>query len=96
MDKLPGFDLSTPEYIFLNIAALVLSSKRDNYQMHRIARLRSAARKISMNLTGEYFNSEEIYPSEKIETKVKLTFDVDKADLDGKVKKVVGEAVRSV
>ena len=93
MDKLPDFDLSTPEYIFLNIGSLVMSSKRDNYQIHSIARLRSDARKISLDVTGEYFNSEEIYTTgqlDKIETEVKLTLDVDKADLDGKVKKVMG------
>ena len=66
-----------------------MSSKRDNYQIHSIARLRSEARKISLDVTGEYFNSEGIHISDKIETEVKLTLDVDKAELEGKVKKVM-------
>ena len=63
-----------------------------NYQIHRRVQVSSAARKIALDLTGESFNSLNIYTIGKqdtIETEVKLTFDVDKADLIGKLKKVM-------
>ena len=112
MDKLPDFDLSTPEDGVINLSALVMSTKRDDedeedeeededifvklpttdYQIQSRVQLSSAARKISLDMTGEYFNALNIYTIGKqdtIETEVKLTFDVDKADLNGKLKKVM-------
>ena len=112
IDKLPDFDLSTPEDGVINLSALVMSTKRDDedeedeeededifvklpttdYQIQSRVQLSSAARKISLDMTGEYFNALNIYTIGKqdtIETEVKLTFDVDKADLIGKLKKVM-------
>ena len=50
----------------------------------------SAARKVSLDLTGDsVFSSEALATYSPIATEVKLSFDVDKADLVGKLKKVM-------
>merc|ERR1712212_325042 len=90
LNKLPDLDLSTPEEGQLDVAVHGVSSKWGDYRINRKVEFSSAARKISLDLTGDsVFASEALAAYSPIATEVKLTFDVDKADLDGKVKKVV-------
>merc|ERR1719209_2762979 len=90
LNKLPDLDLSTPEEGQLDVAVHGVSSKWGDYRINRKVEFSSAARKISLDLTGDsVFASEALAAYSPIATEVKLTFDLDKADLDGKVKKVV-------
>ena len=51
----------------------------------------SEARRISLNVTGDTtFDSGVLATYSPIKTEVKLTLDVDKAELSGKVKKSLG------
>jgi len=90
LNKLPDLDLSTPEDGQLNLAVQGVSSKWGDYRINRKVEFSSAARKISLDLTGDsVFSSEALAAYSPIATEVKLALDVDKVDLDGKVKKVI-------
>jgi hypothetical protein len=90
MSKIPDLDLSTPEDGRLNLAVQGQSSKWGDFRINRKVEFSSAARKINLDLTGDsVFSSEALATYSPIATEVKLTFDVDKADLDGKLKKVM-------
>ena len=92
MNKLPDLDLSTPEDAEFGLALTGQCSSCEwgNCQINRIVKINSAARKISLDLTGDSnFTSGALATHSPIETEVQLTFDVDKADLNGKLKKVM-------
>jgi len=97
LNKLPDLDLSTPEDGRLNLAVQGQSAKWGDFRINRKVEFSSAARKISLDLSGDsVFSSEALATYSPIATEVKLAFDVDKADLVGKLKKVMAGKEYSV
>merc|ERR1712126_84502 len=97
LNKLPDLDLSTPEDGRLNLAVQGQSAKWGDFGINRKVEFSSAARKISLDLSGDsVFSSEALATYSPIATEVKLAFDVDKADLVGKLKKVMAGKEYSV
>ena len=91
MDKLPDLDLSTPEDVWINFSSMFMSEKWGNIIIYRKVEFSSEARRISLNVTGDTtFDSGVLATYSPIKTEVKLTLDVDKAELSGKVKKSLG------
>ena len=98
LNKIPDLDLRTAEDVSLVLDVTGVTddvmgsnSRWGNFKIDRELKIKSTAGKISLDLTGKSnFIAGALASQSPITTEVKLAFDVDKADLDGKVKKVVG------
>jgi len=90
LNKVPDFDLSTPEEGRLEIAISGKNYQWGIFQINRSMKLHSEARKISLDWTGtSNFGSGALASQSPIQTEAILTFDVDQHDLNGILKKVM-------
>ena len=89
MSKLPDMNLNTPEDGHFKMTAVGQNDRWGDYSIDRDLKWGSSRRKLSLDITGDAaFSAGPLASSSPVQTEVKLEFDVDKADLNGKFMKV--------
>merc|ERR1719328_597396 len=89
MSKLPDMDLNTPEDGHLKMTAVGQNARWGDYSINRNLQWGSSSRRLSLDITGDAeFGAGPLAPASPIQTEVKLNFDVDNTDLNGKFMKV--------
>merc|ERR1712038_1263476 len=89
MSKLPDMNLNTPEDGHFKMTAVGQNARWGDYSINRNLQWGSASRRLSLDITGDAeFGTGPLAASSPIQTEVKLTFDVNNADLNGKFMKV--------
>merc|ERR1712088_1008971 len=89
MSKLPDMNLNTPEDGHFKMTAVGQNARWGDYSINRNLQWGSASRRLSLDITGDAaFSAGPLAASSPIQTEVKLSFDVNNADLNGKFMKV--------
>merc|ERR1712212_1137864 len=89
MSKLPDMDLNTPEDGHFKMTAVGQNARWGDYSINRDLQWGSTNRRLSLDLTGDAeFGAGPLAGSSPVQTEVKLSFDVDNADLNGKFMKL--------
>merc|ERR1711994_433039 len=89
MSKLPDMDLNTQDSGHFKMTAVGKNARWGDYSVNRDLKWGSSRRKLSLDITGDAaFSAGPLASSSPVQTEVKLEFDVDKADLNGKFMKV--------
>merc|ERR1712088_1013638 len=86
---LTDMNLNTPEDGHFKMTAVGQNDRWGDYSIDRDLKWGSSRRKLSLDITGDAaFSAGPLASSSPVQTEVKLEFDVDKADLNGKFMKV--------
>ena len=89
MSKLPDMDLNTPEDGHFKMTAVGQNARWGDYSINRDLQWGSTNRRLSLDLTGDAeFGAGPLAAASPVQTEVKLSFDVNNADLNGKFMKV--------
>merc|ERR1711956_187915 len=89
MNKLPDMNPNTPEDGHFKMTAVGHNARWGDYSINRNLHWGSSSRRLSLDLTGDAeFGAGPLAGSSPVQTEVKLSFDVDTADLNGKFMKV--------
>merc|ERR1712088_495516 len=89
MSKLPDMDLNTPEDGHFKMTAVGQNARWGDYSINRNLQWGSSSRRLSLDVTGDAeFGAGPLAAASPVQTEVKLTFDVNNADLNGKFMKV--------
>merc|ERR1712192_45993 len=82
-------DLNTPEDGHFKMSAVGQNARWGDYSINRDLQRGSPSRRLSLDLTGDAsFCSGPLAASSPVQTEVKLSFDGNNADLNGKFMKV--------
>jgi len=97
MNKVPDFNMATPENGHMEMTAVGHNARWGDYSVSRNIKFGSAGGKLTLDVTGDAaFSDGLLAPSSPIQTEVKLSMDMNNADLDGKFKKVMAGKEYSV
>jgi hypothetical protein len=89
MSKLPDMDLNTPEDGHFKMTAVGQNARWGDYSINRNLHWGSSSRRLSLDVTGDAeFGAGPLAAASPVQTEVKLSFDVNNADLNGKFMKV--------
>merc|ERR1711910_76878 len=89
MSKLPDMDLNTPDSGHFKMTAVGKNARWGDYSINRNLQWGSSSRRLSLDITGDAeFGAGPLASASPVQTEVKLTFDVDNTDLNGKFMKV--------
>jgi len=89
MSKLPDMDLNTPDDGHFKMTAVGQNDRWGDYSINRNLQWGSSSRRLSLDVTGDAeFGAGPLAAASPVQTEVKLTFDVNNADLNGKFMKV--------
>merc|ERR1712088_441843 len=89
MSKLPDMDLNTPDDGHFKMTAVGQNDRWGDYSINRNLQWGSSSRRLSLDVTGDAeFGAGPLAAVSPVQTEVKLTFDVNNADLNGKFMKV--------
>ena len=89
MSKLPDMDLNTPDDGHFKMTAVGQNDRWGDYSINRNLQWGSSSRRLSLDVTGDAeFSAGPLAAASPVQTEVKLSFDVNNADLNGKFMKV--------